>query len=61
MTEPQPIIEKPFLNDILVVCGRCNGKKTVEVMGSNFECPVCRGTGMLHKVTEGTVKIYLTV
>lgn len=61
MTEPQPISETPFKNDKIVICGKCQGRKTIVMFEKVYECPVCRGAGVLHKVTEGIVKIYLTV
>jgi hypothetical protein len=60
MTEPKPVTETKFLQDELVICGKCKGHKVVETFLKNIRpCPLCLGEGMLHKVTEGSVKLYL--
>jgi DnaJ-class molecular chaperone len=59
-TEPKPVVEKPFQNSVLVICGFCRGRKLIPTNNGVKECPYCLGEGVLHRVTEGTMKLFPT-
>jgi hypothetical protein len=57
-TELKPIVEKSFKYSKLVVCGKCHGAGEIFNGKTEIECPVCLGASMLHRVSEGIVKLY---
>jgi hypothetical protein len=50
----EPILETPFSNSKLVVCDWCRGTKVI----FGKPCAYCDGEGILHRVAEGTVKLF---
>lgn len=53
----QPVITKDFYNNNLVICNQCKGNGT----HNEQTCTLCNGTGLLHRVVEGIVKLYTTI
>lgn len=45
----------PFHVEGIELCGACGGTGTDEITG--WTCPVCEGTGRVHKVRKGTVTV----
>lgn len=52
--QTKPIHEEAFDNSRVVICGWCNGHKTI----GEKPCPKCDGEGILHRVAKGTVKLF---
>lgn len=57
---PKPVIEKSFEQTQVVICGSCKGNKYVfdDESLDFISCPLCLGEGILHRVTEGSVKLF---
>jgi DnaJ-class molecular chaperone len=51
--------ETPFKNTQIVTCGVCRGEKTITLFDKKNDCTMCEGSGILKRVTEGTVKLYV--
>jgi DnaJ-class molecular chaperone len=55
----KPVIDKPFKTENMVICGECRGNKYQYNERMRMElCPLCNGAGLLHRVIEGSVKLY---
>jgi hypothetical protein len=57
--DTKPVIEQTYTNERTVVCARCHGAKEVFNGDTEIICPLCAGTGMLRRYTEGVVKYYI--
>jgi DnaJ-class molecular chaperone len=53
----KPIVEKPFRNSVLVICGFCRGRKVIKFDNEPKECPYCHGEGTLERITEGIMRL----
>jgi len=58
MPELKIIKQMPFSKQVKVVCGTCNGDKTIFENNQVIECPMCLGNGNLIRETIGTMKLY---
>lgn len=55
---PILVIERPFKNTSMVICGWCKGAKVIQIQDETKDCPYCLGEGLLSRVTEGTMKLF---
>lgn len=56
--EAKIVRQQPFSSSKLVICRDCAGRKhIVNENNSKEECPTCLGTGLLHRITEGTLTL----
>lgn len=58
INEPVPVKEIPFNNSKVVACNRCSGSGKIITGILTDECTLCGGEGLLHRTSEGIIKLF---